>query len=231
MIIKTDFAEYKDSYKEEIQNSIAFSGQNVDFFTEIKARYLCEIARRHLGNPSKSCVLDVGCGVGLTAKFLATEFRALYGVDISASVIEKAALTNPSVSYQVYDGRRLPFPADSMDIVFTICVMHHITPAAWPNIIQELRRVTKTGGLVIVFEHNPYNPLTRRVVSNCIFDANAVLLNQKEVMDLFEQCELRLVEQRYILFFPLRGIVFKTLDRMLGWLPWGAQYYVAGRKI
>lgn len=109
--------------------------------------------------------------------------------------------------------------------------MHHITPSAWYDILQELRRVVKTGGLVVIFEHNPLNPLTRRVVNNCDFDAEAVLLGQYSVKKMLKDAGLSLVEHSYILFFPFRGALFWNLENILGWLPFGAQYYVAGRKV
>lgn len=203
----------------------------MDFFIEVKARYLCKIAKKYFGNRQKLSVLDVGCGVGLTDLFLNNKFDELYGVDISEGVIEKAALTNPSVFYQVYDGKHLPFSEDSLDMVFAICVMHHITPTAWLDMVREFRRVTKTGGLVVIFEHNPINPLTRRVVNYCKFDANAVLLSISEVKSLIINSGLSLVESSYILFFPFRSSIFVSLDYILRWLPLGAQYFVLGRKL
>jgi len=203
----------------------------VDFFIEVKARCLCRIAKKYFGDLQKLSVLDVGCGVGMTDRFLSNQFDALYGVDISGGVIEKAAIINPSVFYQVYDGKRLPFSENSMDIVFAICVMHHIAPPAWADMVREFRRVTKTGGLVVIFEHNPFNPLTRRVVNTCKFDANVVLLKNSTAKSLIIKNGLSLVESSYILFFPFRLPLFTRLDCMLRWLSLGAQYYVSGRKL
>jgi len=226
----TRFEDYKDSYRDEVQDAIAFTGLNLDFFTKAKVRYLLEIAHKHLGPPEELSALDVGCGVGLTDFFLVGKFKELHGVDIHSSLIEKASLANPSVQYQVYNGQRLPFVDNAMDVVFAICVMHHITPAAWPDMLGEFRRVIKKGGLVVVFEHNPFNPLTRRVVSNCAFDANAVLLSQSRVVTLMGDRGLEVLGRRYILFSPLQGAFFASLDRLLGWMPMGAQYYVVGSK-
>jgi SAM-dependent methyltransferase len=118
-----------------------------------------------------------------------------------------------------------------MDIVFAICVMHHIAPPDWADMVREFRRVTKTGGLVVIFEHNPFNPLTRRVVNTCKFDANVVLLKISTAKSIIIKSGLSLVESSYILFFPFRLPVFSRLDYMLRWLPLGAQYFVSGRKL
>jgi ubiquinone/menaquinone biosynthesis C-methylase UbiE len=86
--------------------------------------------------------------------------------------IERAAKRNPRVIYETYDGDRLPFVDDSFDAAVTICAMHHVDPPQRPRFVAELRRVIKPGGIAVVFEHNPLNFLTRRAVSNCVFDKN-----------------------------------------------------------
>ena len=54
----------------------------------------------------------------------------------------------------------------------------------------------------MVFEHNPKNPLTMRVVNRCPFDRDAVLLKSAETVRLFEQAGFEAVERRYILTIP-----------------------------
>ncbi len=44
------FKDYVDTYQKEIQSSINFIGQDVDFFIGLKADMIINIARRHLGN-------------------------------------------------------------------------------------------------------------------------------------------------------------------------------------
>ena len=49
-----------------------------------------------------------------------------------------------------------------------------------PAFVAELARVVRPGGLVVVFEHNPLNPLTRLVVSRVTFDDGVRLLRSGE---------------------------------------------------
>ncbi len=224
------FDAYKDTYRDEVQKAIAFAGQDVDFFTRAKVNHLLDLSRRLLGEPKNLRVLDVGCGVGLTDRYLLPHFRALSGVDISGESVQVAARNNPDGRYQTYAGDVLPFRDDTFDLVFAICVMHHVPPAGWPPFVQEMQRVVRPGGLTVVFEHNPNNPLTRRAVNRCPFDADAVLLRLGTTKRLFRQAGLELLERRYILFFPWEAPVFKQLERGLGGLPLGGQYYVVGRK-
>jgi SAM-dependent methyltransferase len=106
--------------------------------------------------------------------------------------------------------------------------MHHVPPAQWPAFAAEMKRVVRPGGLAVVFEHNPFNPLTRRVVSNCEFDADAVLLRPKQTRALLADAGFRDLQSRSILSVPSFGKGTRAVDLALGRLPLGAQYFVRG---
>ena len=224
------FESYKDTYRQEIQKSIDFVGQDLEFFTEVKTDWILYLTRRFLGKLSKLKVLDVGCGVGITDHYLTPHFKKVYGIDLSQGVVKKAAFLNPEAEYRYYAGKKLPYPDNSMDVTFAVCVLHHVEPEGVRHFTEEMMRVTKKGGLVMVFEHNPLNPLTRRAVSQCKLDEDAHLLRKSEVSHLLRSAGGTLVCRRYIFFTPFRSLVFGILDRLLGWLPLGAQYFVTARK-
>ena len=228
--MKADFENSKDHYAEIIQGSLPFSNVKHDFYTEVKAACLVRLFQERGARPEAAEVLDIGCGVGLTDTLLIPHFGRLAGVDISPGVIELAARRNPSARYLVYDGNILPFPDNAFDLVIAVNVLHHVAPQQWRQTVLEMKRVCKEGGMVAVFEHNPYNPLTRLVVSRCELDTDAVLLACRETVQLFEQSGLRRVGRGHILFFPFRGKVFRWVEDRLRWLPFGAQYYVVGGK-
>ena len=94
----------------------------------------------------------------------------------------------------------------------------------------ELARVVRPGGLVFVFEHNPWNPVTRAIVRDCPLDRDAVLLTAPETRGLLSRAGLEVVEQRYYLFFPRSLGFLRRFEPWLAWLPLGGQYYVAARK-
>jgi SAM-dependent methyltransferase len=176
-------------------------------------------------------VLDVGCGKGSIHPYLAAEFRSLVGVDVASALLETARSANPGVEYRSFDGIRLPFEASSFDLVFAICVLHHVPPAGWGSFVAEMHRVARKGGLVMLFEHNPWNPLTRYAVGRCEFDEDAVLVRAPRARALLEEAGLADVRAQFIIFAPVEGRLAAFLDRSLGLLPIGAQYFVYGRRI
>ncbi len=204
-------------------------GQELAFFTEAKARDLLEVVRRQCGAPASLSALDVGCGIGATDEYLSGAFRQLCGVDVSQGVVDTAARANPSVRYDMYDGETLPYDDGTFDVTFAICVLHHVEPADRQRFVGELGRVTREGGVVLLFEHNPYNPLTRMAVHRCEFDRGVVLLRATAARRLLVTAGLHVQEQRYIIFFPWRHRALRVLERRLSRFPLGAQYLVAAK--
>ena len=223
----TEFDRYRETYEAAVEDAIGFAGQEHSFYVEAKARRLLELARRRLG-PEPPRALDVGCGVGLTDGWLLPHVASLHGVDVSEGMVERAREANPAAAYEVYDGTRLPYADASFDLVFAICVLHHVEPREREGFASELARVTRPGGLVAVFEHNPLNPLTRRVVRDCAFDEGVELLGRRELERLLRAGGLHVTDAEYLLFFPWRGRPFAAAERALRRVPLGAQYVVAG---
>ena len=90
-------------------------------------------------------------------------------------------------------------------------------------------RACRPGGLVVLFEHNPFNPLTRRAVHGCEFDRDAKLLSRRRASSLLADTGLR-PRGRYIEFFPRESRLLRGIEGRLGWLPLGAQYAVFAQR-
>jgi SAM-dependent methyltransferase len=221
--VSEDFDDVAGSYEQLVDRSIAFAGRGHDFYLEAKAEALLELVRRRLGDPADVRALDVGCGDGLFDAHLRA-LGALVGVDPSGAMIERARRLNPHGEYEVADGTALPQSDGEFDLVFAVCVLHHVPPESRDTFAHELRRVTRPGGLAVVFEHNPYNPLTRLAVARCAFDEDAELLRLAETRRRLASAGLRVVDQAYVLFVPWRA---RRLERAVSRVPLGAQYYVA----
>ncbi len=220
------FDRHARDYEQAVDRSIAFTGRGARFFAERKVALLRRLLNDRGQQLSASTVLDVGCGTGLTDQHLAPEVRALHGVDVSDEMLTEARRLVPSARFDRYDGQRLPFANECFDLVLAMCVLHHIPEAERASFSGELLRVTRPGGLVAVFEHNPANPMTRRAVSGCELDAGVVLLWPRQVLDLLVGAGATRGRIDYLLFTPLGGTPGILIDRVLRRIPLGGQHVV-----
>jgi len=225
-----DFDKLARGYSDLVQKQIPLVGQRHDYFIKAKADLLVRLCERHLGPPQKLKILDAGCGNGLAERHLAGRFGALHAVDASAAMIEEARRIAPAADYAVADAFAMPYADATFDAVTAICVFHHIAPARQAALVCELSRVTRPGGLVIIMEHNPYNPLTSWSVRHSPVDVDATMLPLGRTKSLLAGCGLGIKAAGYMIFLPYDTIATALVERAFSWCPLGGQYYAAGRK-
>lgn len=225
-----EFDAYTANYNEEINKALNFSGLDIDFFARVKNDYLVDILDARQGGAAKAELIDVGCGVANAHKQLTGRVGAIAGIDVSAASIAVARQRNPGIRYEVFDGTHLPFEDRSFDAAFAINVFHHVPVAQRPALVADVRRVLRPGGLFAIFEHNPLNPVTRRIVNTCEFDKDAVLLKRRDSEALLQGAGFSDISTRYIFSVPAAGTLLRKVDRLFSLLPFGAQYYTLGNN-
>ena len=221
-----EFDDYAADYHAQHAASIRASGEDPDHF----ARYKAQDARAWSATSGLAPrrVLDFGTGIGNALPHLARAFpdASLTGLDPSERSLAMARAAHGGYAdLMPYDGRAVPFADDSFDLVFTACVFHHVPHDRHTDLLAEIRRVLRPGGAFFLFEHNPRNPLTRRAVRLCPFDADAVLIEGPEMARRVRDAgfEARL---RYRVFVPGLLRALRPAERLLTWCPLGAQYHV-----
>ena len=115
-------------------------------------------------------------------------------------------------------------PMRYFDLIIAANAFHHIRPVVRVGKLLQLKDRIKPGGNIVVFEHNPYNPLTRHIVKTCAFDREAELISLSRFMGLAHRGGLRIRLKRYIVFFPRFLSPLRRLEPFLGFLPLGSQY-------
>jgi SAM-dependent methyltransferase len=111
-------------------------------------------------------ILDVGCGTGVVASRLAGLGHEVTGVDPSASMLEILRQRDPAVEAVQGSATALPFEDGEFALAFCVAVMHHIAaPAEVHTALGEMVRVTRPGGLVLVWDHNPRNPYWKNLMA------------------------------------------------------------------
>jgi SAM-dependent methyltransferase len=103
-----------------------------------------------------SAVLDVGCGTGLVSRFFKGRTARVVGVDISTEMTDQAL---PHLDELVIaPAERMPFPTGEFDIVVS---RQGIQFMLLPDAVQEMVRVAKPGGRVVLVNLCAYGPADR----------------------------------------------------------------------
>jgi ubiquinone/menaquinone biosynthesis C-methylase UbiE len=118
------------------------------------ARERCRIANRLIPAEKRSgTVLDIGCGSH--PLFLTnTEFNGKFGLDKMVRPEQKTTLRERRgislVNYDVEQAREIPFESNSFDVVTMLAVFEHIEPERLPELLSEIHRVLKPGGMYLL---------------------------------------------------------------------------------
>ncbi len=226
---EAEFDRFAAEYRSMHRANIAITGEDPDYFAEYKIRDLAAEWNRLQPSVKAPRILDFGAGVGASVPFVGKHLPAaeLTCLDVSRKSLELGQSRFPGeAKFQLFDGVEIPFADASFDLVFAACVFHHIDPDEHTHLFREFRRVLLSGGLAMVYEHNPYHPLTRRAVHTCPFDENAQLIRSADMCNRLAQAGFASTAVKYRVFFPHALRALRVAESWLRWLPLGAQYYV-----
>jgi len=112
--------------------------------------------------PRGSRVLDVGCGIGGSARILARSYGfEVLGISISPAQIERARALTPAdlthCRFAVMDALALDLPDSSFDAVWSVEAGPHMPDKQ--RYADELLRVLRPGGLLAVADWNRRDPV------------------------------------------------------------------------
>ncbi len=228
---KPEFDHYSQSYDKLLSDPIRDRFAVVDsmFFHIRKRDLIRSYFSERTTNTKELSYLDVGCGLGDLMSLLRGDFSRVAGCDVSQGMIGRAA--GLEVRLQK-DPCSIPFEAAAFDVVSAVCVYHHVSECDRIALTREIVRVLKPGGTFAVIEHNPYNPVTRLIVSRSPIDGDARLLSPRETRVLLSNAGIVSNLTSYFLFFPDWAYNHggAAVERWLSMFPFGGQYAVFGKK-
>jgi len=218
-----EFDDYADSYLEVLKENQGAFGEEISYYAEHKAAILKQRAGRVQGR-----ILDFGCGIGRNIGPIRSAFpeAEVLGCDVSDKSLDVARELNPEATFFSLNVADDIAPRDGFALVLVACVFHHVPPAERVDCLTRISDFLGPAGQAFIFEHNPYNPLTRHLVNTCPLDVGAELLSAREMAVLVRETGLKVVRTVYTLFLPARLRRLAPLERLLGWLPLGGQYYL-----
>ena len=104
-------------------------------------------------HPQRARALDLGCGAGRLTHALAAQFEHVVGVDISPTMLETARslVTDERCEFIENTEPHLHrFADDSFDLAVSSLVLQHLPPDVADQLLSELVRVARPGGVVVV---------------------------------------------------------------------------------
>jgi SAM-dependent methyltransferase len=131
--------------------------------------------------------LDVGCGTGALASRLVDAGFDMCGVDPSEGMLAILRERTSGVRAVRASGTDLPLDDDSFDLVLSVAVLHHIAdPDEVSRTIDEMVRVARPSGRILVWDHNPRNPYWGRLMARVPQDTGEErLIPEEELVDGF----------------------------------------------
>jgi ubiquinone/menaquinone biosynthesis C-methylase UbiE len=123
--------------------------------------------------PARARVLDLGCGTGADATFLATQDYEVHGLDFSAEALrladERARQSGVVVTWHECSALKTPFEAGYFDLITDRGCCHHIGGPLRRQYAQEIARILKPGGVLFLrgcrVSDNPFFPIDRNSLS------------------------------------------------------------------
>ncbi len=227
---EAEFDKFADEYYEQHARNIAVTGESPEYF----ARYKVADTRRWVQQAGLGVgsILDFGTGIGNSIPHFHDLFpqSELICADVSERSLEIARRRyGTDYTVVVIRGDRLPMQDEGVDLAFTACVFHHIEHEQHVHWLGEIRRVLRPGGMLVLFEHNPMNPLTARAVDTCPFDENAKLIPSKQLARRCTEAGFDVMGINYRVFFPRLLALLRPLEHYMYRIPLGAQYAIVAR--
>lgn len=112
-----------------------------------------DLLERFLEEHGKGRTLDVGCGPGHLARFLADRGAQAQGLDLSAEMVRVAERLNPDLTFTVGDMSALPFEDAYFTGLAAFYSLIHIPRDQVDQVIKEFWRVLMPGGGVLIAVH------------------------------------------------------------------------------
>jgi trans-aconitate methyltransferase len=217
--VETHFDNLADNYQRIIADQHAFFDKNTSYLQEYKV----SLAKELIADPKR--ILDYGCGIGLLQQFLKAYYphATITATDISEDSLDHVRTSHPD-TFCLSDSEALK---TDYDLVVVSCVLHHVPPYDRKSLLERLANSLTPAGRILVFEHNPLNPVTQHMVNTCPIDDDAILLRRSELVRLTNSIpSAKVITSGYTLFFPSVVSGLRRVEKYLRWCPVGGQYFV-----
>jgi SAM-dependent methyltransferase len=216
-----------EEYQAMLDQGIRLSGENMFFFLEGRLALLQRLLRARRP-PAR--ILDFGCGLGYAARRLRELFpdAEVTGADTSENALQSARERNGTPGVRFHALEDLEREPARFDVCYVNGVFHHIPLAERASAMALIHRVLRPGGVLALFENNPWNPGARMVMARIPFDRDAHMLSPLQTAALMKRAEFDVLRTESLFFFPRPLKALRRAEPYLSWTRLGAQYAVIG---
>lgn len=223
------FDTFADNYDAHLNAALSLTGEDKEYFASARLKALRGKLKSLRENPRT--VLDYGCGTGDTSQLLCQMpgVRNVVGVELSTRSVELARQQDRSRKCSFFATIEYR-PDGSTDMAYCNGVFHHIPVPERIGAVEYIYRCLRPGGVLALWENNPWNPATRFIMSRCAFDDDAIMLTPREACGLVRKGGFDLLGVDYHFLFPRFLKWLRPVEFALSRLPLGGQYQVLCRK-
>jgi SAM-dependent methyltransferase len=204
------------------------TGFDLDYFNRYKIKDLeRECVQHNIYKPKK--IMDFGCGVGNSLPLINELFpmASIFGFDVSSKSIKlaKEKIKSGKNIYASHIEKTIFSSKPTYDIIFSSCVFHHIDSSEHTHWLKQLYSNLKPGGILLIYEHNPINPLTQFIFRTDEADKEGSMISSRRLKMILMEAGFINIFTRYRVYFPSFLTSLIRFEDYLKVLPLGAQYY------
>uniref|UniRef100_A0A0E0QWZ3 Methyltransferase type 11 domain-containing protein n=1 Tax=Oryza rufipogon TaxID=4529 RepID=A0A0E0QWZ3_ORYRU len=165
----------------------------------VRGNWLNAIEEHHLkysGNCQINDILDIGCSVGVSTRYLAEKFPSArtVGLDLSPYFLavaahkeEKLSRQNP-IRWVHANGEATGLPSNSFDLVSLAYVCHECPARAITGLVNEAFRLLRPGGTIALTDNSPKSKVLQELspVLFTLMKSTEPFLDEYYMLDLEE---------------------------------------------
>ncbi|KAL9263393.1 Demethylmenaquinone methyltransferase-like protein [Drosera capensis] len=194
----------------------------------VRGNWLRTIDQHHWhysGNSTIRDILDVGCSVGVSTRFLADKFPSaqVTGLDLSPYFLAVAqfkekngAARGKPICWIHANGEDTGLPSQSFDLVSISYVIHECPARATVNLVREAFRLLRPGGTIVITDNSPKSKILQNLspVLFTLMKSTEPFLDEYYLLDLEGSMrEAGFTNVRTVLTDPRHRTVTGTVPR------------------
>ena len=139
-----------------------------------------------LGELNVDKSLEIGCGYGRLTPWIAKHSKDHYAIEPTKELYEWVKLLYPKFKIEYTSCDELPFPESYFDLIISWTVLQHIPPGRFKKSIQEIKRVLKDDGVLVITEYTDKNSASTTTWGHTI-EEYSDLFHPKKLVEHFER--------------------------------------------